>query len=71
MWIVISVVYAEVPVGLCFALVGFGALIDLRHPPVTDTLMILGLISGAVGILLIFWHPNWLRPTWLRGPFGD
>jgi hypothetical protein len=66
---VISLVYAEVPIGLAFTLVGLGALIS-QHP-ISDWLMVIGLASGCVGIVLIFWHPDWVRPTWLRGPLGD
>jgi hypothetical protein len=69
LWMVISLVYAEVPIGLCFILIGLGALIS-QHP-VSDWLMVIGLASGCIGIVLIFWDPKWVRPTWLRGPLGD
>jgi predicted membrane protein len=69
LWMFIWLVYAEVPIGLAFTLVGLGSLVSQR--PISDWLMVIGLASGGVGIVLIFWHPRWVRPTWLRGPLGD
>ena len=69
LFIFIWLVYAEIPIGLCFSLIGLGAVIARR--PVSDALMVAGLLFGAIGLLLIFWHPKWLRPTWLRGSLGD
>jgi len=69
LWMFIWLLYAEIPLGLCFTLVGLGALIS-QHP-ITDWLMVIGLASGCVGIVLVFWHPKSVRPIWLRGPLGD
>jgi hypothetical protein len=69
LWMFIWLLYAEIPLGLCFTLVGVGALIS-QHP-ITDLLMVIGLGVGAVGVVLIFLHPKWVRPIWLRGPLGD
>jgi hypothetical protein len=69
LWMFIWLLYAEVPIGLCFTMVGLALLIN-QHP-ISDWLAVIGLATGAVGIVLIFWHPKWVRPTWLRGPLGD
>ena len=67
--IFVSLVYAELPGGIGFTFIGFGMLIA-RHP-ITDVLLLLGLGLCAIAVLLIFWHPNWIRPAWLRGSLGD
>ena len=55
--------------GIMFGLGWPGSTIN-QHP-ISDWLAVIGLATGAVGIVLIFWHPKWVRPTWLRGPMGD
>lgn len=67
--IFLPLVYVELPGGCGFTLVGIGLLIA-RHP-ISDFLILAGLALIAVGMLLIFWHPNWIRPTWLRDGLGD
>src|SRR5438874_918518 len=56
----VNVLYAEMPFGLGLILIGAAALISRR--PVTDVLALTGLGLAALGCLLVFWHPNWVRP---------
>jgi hypothetical protein len=60
-------VYGLIPLGLGFVLFGLGGLI--WHHPLTDIFFMVGLALAALGVLLIFWHPRWIRPWWLKdGP---
>jgi hypothetical protein len=69
LWMFIWLVYAEVPIGLGFTLVGLAATLN-RHP-ISDWLAAIGFVSAVIGIVVIFWHPKWMPPAWLRGPLGD
>ena len=61
----ISGFYLLVPLGLGFVLFGIGDLWWGRHP-LMDIFFTLGLALCALGVLLVVYHPRWIRPWWLK-----
>ena len=59
-------IYALGPCGLGFTLFGIAMLVRGHHP-YFDLALGGGLLFIGVTWLVIFWHPNWMRPPYLRG----
>jgi len=62
-------VYALIPYGVGFSLIGIGALI--ARQPYLNVFVMAGLACCMVGVGSVIWHPNWIRPRSMRGPGGD
>lgn len=65
----VNIIYSYIPFGLSCTIVGSTMLIG--RGPLVGPLIIVALPIMALGLLLWFWHPHWIRPTWLRNDWGD
>jgi hypothetical protein len=65
----VNVVYSYLPYGLAFTLIGLA--IITGPGPWDGPLVLAGFALATFGIILWFWHPNWIRPKWLRNSWGD
>ncbi len=58
-------IYGMVPGGLAAIFFGLGLLVH------SVLIFWFAILLGVVAFILFFWHPDWVRPYWMRGSFGD
>ncbi len=61
-------IYGGIPTSLACVVLGVSSLF---HGFLFELLFWLAGILGVIAFTLWFWHPDWVRPYWMRGPFGD